>query len=285
MRITRATSSGLTQWNVRRDSAQFTVVEDRFDASIGAALAAHRRASVTPDSAAHWRQRHPFEPNSVLGIGLNYPQHAQDLSAVPTDLPTVFFKGRHTLIGPGDSIVLPPDSARVTAEAELGLVVGERMRDVSPDRAFDHIAGAVCVLDQTAEDILRKDARLLTVAKNFATFFAFGPELVTLDELMASGSTLEEIRIGTYRNGDCVAEAEVGAMRFSPAALLTFLSRLMPLEPGDIISTGTPGAVALSAGDVVECRISGLQPLVVAVEHIPTSHGTAATASHGSGER
>lgn len=285
MRITRATSSGLTRWDVRRDPRQFTVVEDKPDASLAGALAATGRAAATPDAGAHWHQRYPFEPNTVLCIGLNYRRHAEDLSAAPTELPTVFFKGSHTLIGPGDSILLPPDSARVTAEAELGLVVGEPMRDVPADRALDHIAGAVCVLDQTAEDILRKDARLLTVAKNFATFFAFGPELVTLDELLVSGSTLDEVRIGTYRNRDCVAEAEVSAMRFAPEALIAFLSRLMPLEPGDIISTGTPGATVLSAGDVVECRITGMQPLVVAVETTASTAGAATAAGLGNSKR
>jgi 2-keto-4-pentenoate hydratase/2-oxohepta-3-ene-1,7-dioic acid hydratase in catechol pathway len=82
---------------------------------------------------------------------------------------------------------------------------------------------------------------------------------------MPSGSTLDAVHIGTYRNGECIAEADVAAMRFAPAALLAFLSRLMPLEAGDIISTGTPGAAVVTLGDVVECRISGLQPLIVHV--------------------
>jgi 2-keto-4-pentenoate hydratase/2-oxohepta-3-ene-1,7-dioic acid hydratase in catechol pathway len=272
MRITRATSSGRTRWQVTRDGASIEVVEEGADATLDAALSAGDRAGDVPASedAERWRTCYPFEPHTILGIGLNYRRHAADLRAAQTELPTVFFKGRHTLIGPDDSIVIPADSTRVTAEAELGLVVGERMRNVDEARALDYIAGAVCVLDQTAEDILQKDSRLLMLSKNFETFFAFGPELITMDELVPPGATLDDVRIGTYRNGECVAEAAVADMRFAPATLLAFLSRVMPLEPGDVLSTGTPGAAVVAPGDVVECRIdtarkTPVRPLVLTV--------------------
>lgn len=267
MRVSRATTHGRTRWEVLRDGASIAVVDERTDATLDDALSAGSGAGnrAGPGDTGEWRRRHPFEPHTVLGIGLNYRRHAADLRAAPTELPTVFFKAPHTLIGPDDSILIPEESTRVTAEAELGLVIGERMRNVDELRALDHIAGAVCVLDQTAEDILQMDSRLLTVSKNFETFFAFGPELVTLDELVPPGSTLDDVRIGTYRNNECIAEAAVADMRFAPATLLAFLSRLMPLEPGDILSTGTPGAAVVSPGDVVECRIGGLRPLVLNV--------------------
>jgi 2-keto-4-pentenoate hydratase/2-oxohepta-3-ene-1,7-dioic acid hydratase in catechol pathway len=272
MRITRATTAGRTLWQIVRDGSSIDVVEGGVDATLGSALSADERAALVPQSvdSDRWRRRYPFEPRAVLGIGLNYRRHAADLRAEQTELPTVFFKGRHTVIGPDDSIVIPADSTRVTAEAELGLVVGERMRNVDEAGALDYIAGAVCVLDQTAEDILQKDSRLLTLSKNFETFFAFGPELITMDELVAPGSSLDDVRIGTYRNGDCIAEAVVADMRFAPATLLAFLSRIMPLEAGDILSTGTPGAAVIAPGDVVECRIASargvaLRPLVLSV--------------------
>jgi 2-keto-4-pentenoate hydratase/2-oxohepta-3-ene-1,7-dioic acid hydratase in catechol pathway len=169
MKITRATSSGVSRWDVLREKKTVSLVVNSADAALAAALSTADRARGVADSvdARDWRGRYPFQPNSVLGIGLNYRRHAADLGAAPTEIPTMFFKGRHTLIGPGESIVLPADSARVTAEAELGLVVGERMRNVSEERALDYIVGAVCVLDQTAEDILQKDSRLLTRRKEF----------------------------------------------------------------------------------------------------------------------
>lgn len=203
----------------------------------------------------------PVRPQVIVGIGLNFLHHAADLQAAPTELPTLFFKGAHTIIGPGDVIPLPGLSQRVTAEAELGLVIGKRMYQVDAADALGYVAGGCCVLDQTAEDILQKDSRLLTLAKNFPGFFAFGPELVSLDELATDPAGLRGVRISTYLNGVCERTATVADMRFGPAELLAFISQVMPLECGDIVSTGTPGAVVLAPGDVIECRVSGLRPL------------------------
>lgn len=209
----------------------------------------------------------PVRPGTIVGVGLNYLPHAADLAARPTELPTLFFKGAHTVIGPGDPIPLPPMSQRVTAEAELGLVIGRRMYQVAAADALDHVAGGCCVLDQTAEDVLRLDPRMLTVSKNFPGFFSFGPELVSLDEL----GPLPEVQVSTCLNGSPVRTAPVAEMRFSPADLLAFISQVMPLEPGDIVSTGTPGAVVLAPGDVAECRITGLRPLINPVVRAPAT--------------
>jgi 2-keto-4-pentenoate hydratase/2-oxohepta-3-ene-1,7-dioic acid hydratase in catechol pathway len=198
-------------------------------------------------------------PHTIVGVGLNYLPHAADLAAKPTELPTLFFKGGHTIIGPGDAIPLPPMSRRVTAEAELGLVIGRRMYQVAEADALDYVAGGCCVLDQTAEDLLQLDARMLTLSKNFPGFFSYGPDIVSLDELGPDG--LEAIQVSTCLNGSRARTAAVAEMRFSPAALLAFISQIMPLERGDIVSTGTPGAVVLAPGDVVECRITALRPL------------------------
>lgn len=202
----------------------------------------------------------PGEAGPIVGVGLNFLPHAADLRAQPTEYPTLFFKGPHTVIGPGDVIPLPPMSGRVTAEAELGLVIGRRMYRVDAADALDYVAGGCCVLDQTAEDILQMDSRMLTVSKNFPGFFSFGPELVSLDELGSPGG-LEGVRVCTHLNGACLRSATLADMRFGPAELLSFISQVMPLERGAIVSTGTPGAVVVSPGDVVECHISGLQPL------------------------
>jgi len=203
----------------------------------------------------------PDEGGMIVGVGLNFLPHAADLRAKPTEYPTLFFKGRHTVIGPGDVILLPPMSSRVTAEAELGLVIGRRMYQVDAADVLDYVVGGCCVLDQTAEDILQMDSRMLTVSKNFPGFFSFGPELVSLDELGSPAGGLAGVRVCTHLNGDCLRSATLADMRFGPAELLSFISQVMPLERGAIVSTGTPGAVVLSPGDVVECRISGMQPL------------------------
>jgi 2-keto-4-pentenoate hydratase/2-oxohepta-3-ene-1,7-dioic acid hydratase in catechol pathway len=194
---------------------------------------------------------------TIVGVGLNYVRHAADLAARPTELPTLFFKGRHTVIGPGDPIPLPPLSKRVTAEAEFGLVIGRRMYHVAEEDVLGYVAGGCCVLDQTAEDVLQLDSRLLTLSKNFPGFFSVGSQLIPLADL----GPLPAIEVATYLNGALVRRSPVADMRFGPARLLAFISQVMPLEPGDIVSTGTPGAVVLASGDVAECRITGFAPL------------------------
>jgi 2-keto-4-pentenoate hydratase/2-oxohepta-3-ene-1,7-dioic acid hydratase in catechol pathway len=198
---------------------------------------------------------------TIIGIGLNFVGHAGDLNARTTRVPTLFYKGPHTLIGPGDPIVLPDMSQRVTAEGELALVMGRPASRVSVADALDYVAGVCCALDQTAEDILLEDSRLLTLAKNFESFLSLGPEVAGLDELSQLNGSLNATRVETWLNGECVRSGTVADMRFGPAELVSFISHVVPLAPGDIISTGTPGAVRIEPGDVVECRVAGLRPL------------------------
>jgi|HubBroStandDraft_6_1064221.scaffolds.fasta_scaffold44528_2 2-keto-4-pentenoate hydratase/2-oxohepta-3-ene-1,7-dioic acid hydratase in catechol pathway len=200
-------------------------------------------------------------PRKILGIGLNYRAHAADLSASEPTEPASFLKAEHTIIGYGDVIELPPQSKRVTAEAELGLIFGRECRGVDQGEALQCIAGVCLILDQTAEDILQVNPRFLTRAKNFPGFFSFGPELITMDEVYGLFPTLSEIRISTVRNHKVEASATVADMIFSPSYLVSFHSRVMPFYPGDVLSTGTPGAAVISDGDVVECAIDGLGTL------------------------
>jgi 2-keto-4-pentenoate hydratase/2-oxohepta-3-ene-1,7-dioic acid hydratase in catechol pathway len=193
----------------------------------------------------------------IWGIGLNYKDHAADLSApFPTE-PASFMKGDHTIIGPGDTIELPPQSERVTAEAELGVVIGRTCRFVPQDSALSVIAGYCLILDMTAEDILQRNPRFLTRSKNFDTFFSFGPELITPDEVV----DVNRLMVATYRNGQLHRQNVVANMAFPPDYLVSFHSQVMTLYPGDIISTGTPGAVVIEDGDLAECRIEGLGAL------------------------
>ncbi len=200
-------------------------------------------------------------PRMLWGIGLNYREHARDLGAPHPTEPASFIKGDHTIIGPDDTILLPPESDRVTAEAELGLVIGRTAWQVDERDALDHVVAVLCILDQTAEDILQRNPRFLTRAKNFPTFLALGGELVTLDEVRDAEHGLNHLVVGTWRNGALHRENVVADMAFDPAALVAFHSRVFPLQPGDVISTGTPGAVVIEDGDVAECRIEGVGTL------------------------
>src|SRR5215213_307989 len=197
-------------------------------------------------------------PRKIWGIGLNYVEHAGDLSeSAPADEPASFMRPDTTIIGPGEEVVLPAQSERVTAEAELALVIGREAKDVPEEDAPSVVAGFTTVLDMTAEDILRKNPRYLTRSKSFDTFFSFGPELVTPDEI----EDVEALEVSTVLNGEVRRTNTVSNMMFSPWFLVSFHSKVMTLLPGDIISTGTPGAVVIDDGDVVECRIIGFEPL------------------------
>ncbi len=207
-------------------------------------------------------------PHKIWGIGLNYREHAADLSELAPSEPASFIKGDHTIIGPGEAIRLPAQSERVTAEAELGIVIGRTCWQVSEEDALSHVFGFCSILDQTAEDILARNPRFLTRSKNFPTFFSFGPELVTVDELLGSRD-LGELSVATWRNGEEARANTIAHMTHGPRKLISFHSQMMPLLPGDVISTGTPGAAVIAPGDTVECRIDGMLPLVNPVEAEP----------------
>jgi 2-keto-4-pentenoate hydratase/2-oxohepta-3-ene-1,7-dioic acid hydratase in catechol pathway len=198
------------------------------------------------------------QPPKIWGIGLNYREHAADLDEVsPNEEPASFMKPATTIIKPGDNIVLPPQSNRVTAEAELGVIIGQRCKNVPLESVEDVIFGYTTIIDMTAEDILRRNPRFLTRSKSFDTFFSFGPVVVTPDEV----DDVTALTVQTIRNGEIMAENVVRNMTFPPFELVAFHSRVMTLEPGDIISTGTPGAVHIRHGDVVQCHIEGIGTL------------------------
>jgi 2-keto-4-pentenoate hydratase/2-oxohepta-3-ene-1,7-dioic acid hydratase in catechol pathway len=200
-------------------------------------------------------------PRKIWGIGLNYQEHAADLAESAPDQPASFLKADHTIIGPDEPIVLPAQSRRVTAEAELGLVIGRTCRDVTEADALDYVWGVTTILDQTAEDILRLNPRFLTRAKNFPSFFCFGPTLIPLAGVLDRFASLDDLVVTTIRNGAERRSNKVANMIHRPASLVSFHSQMMPLFPGDIISTGTPGALVVSDGDVVECVIEGVGAL------------------------
>ncbi len=198
-------------------------------------------------------------PPKIWGIGLNYREHAADLSEqAPTSAPARFMKPATTIIGPGDAIQIPALSWRTTAEAELGVVIGRRCKDVPPENWLDVVAGFTTILDMTAEDILQENPRFLTRSKSFDTFFAFGPQVITPDEV----GDVNRLEVATIINGAVHAANTVSQMTFTPDRLVADHSQVMTLLPGDIISTGTPGAAVIGHNDTVACRISGFETLV-----------------------
>lgn len=211
-----------------------------------------------PDSVTYGAPyRHP---RMLWGIGLNYVEHASDLSEGVPEEPASFIKGDHTVIGPGEDIPIPAQSERTTTEAEVAVVIGRYCRNVEVEDALDYVAGVVPVLDQTAEDILQRNPRFLTRSKNFPGFFSFGPRIVPLAEAVGTG-TLADMEVSTVVNDEVRRTNTVSHMRYSPEYLVSFHSKVMPLYPGDIISTGTPGAIHVRPGDTAEARVSGVGTL------------------------
>ena len=215
------------------------------------ALGVDDQQCVDPDSPvlAPWTR-----PRKILGIGLNYGAHAGDLGErAPRTSPASFLKGDHTIVGPSEPIVVPQGIGKVTSEAELGLVIGRTCYQVDVDEAMSYVAGVVPVLDQTAEAVLMENPRTYA-----------GEELSDVLLVRARSDharrgtrprTAGGPAVATVHNGAVHRKDTVSGMVFSPAELLSFHSQVMPFHPGDILSTGTPGAVAISPGDVVCCEL------------------------------
>ncbi|WP_138753852.1 fumarylacetoacetate hydrolase family protein [Paenibacillus sinopodophylli] len=198
-------------------------------------------------------------PRKIWGIGLNYVKDAEELAAVdPSEEPVSFMKPDTSLIGPLDPIRLPAHAGKITAEAELGIIIGKACKNITEAEVYDVIAGYTTTIDVTAADIHARNQRYLTRAKSFDTFFSFGPQLVTKDEFPDPLS----IQVATVLNGESIHTNLTFHMKFRPWFCVAYHSQVMTLLPGDIIMTGTPGAVVIRDGDVVACHIDGFEPLL-----------------------
>lgn len=188
-------------------------------------------------------------PTKVVCVGLNYHEHARELGLTPPDEPILFLKPPSSVIGPGDAIVMPACSERVDYEAELAIVIGKTARFVSEEAAAAHVFGYTCANDVTARDLQKKDGQW-TRAKSFDTFCPIGPWIETqVPDERALG-------IRAVVNGKLRQEGNTADMIFAPAKLVSFISRVMTLLPGDVILTGTPPGIGpLQEGDEVSVEI------------------------------
>jgi 2-keto-4-pentenoate hydratase/2-oxohepta-3-ene-1,7-dioic acid hydratase in catechol pathway len=193
----------------------------------------------------------PLRPGKIIGIGRNYLEHARELGNEVPDVPIIFFKPPTALIGPGDAILLPDVSQRVEFEAEIGVVIGKRIRNADPNAAERAIGGFTCVNDVTCRDLQKVDGQWGR-AKGFDTFCPVGPRVV-------SGLDWRRLELLCRVNGAERQRAKATDMHFSIPELVSFVSGIMTLEPGDLIVTGTPaGTGPLHHGDVVEVEITGV---------------------------
>ncbi|MDB4900676.1 MAG: fumarylacetoacetate hydrolase [Gemmatimonadetes bacterium] len=190
-------------------------------------------------------------PSKIVCVGRNYAAHAAELgNDVPTE-PLIFLKPPSSLIATGESIRLPTVSNRVEYEGEIGIVVGKRLRRASPGDARGAIRGVVAANDVTARDLQKSDSQW-TRAKGFDTFCAVG-------EMGAAPADVSTLTVETRVNGTVRQRGRATEMAFDLPTILSYISHVMTLEPGDLVLTGTPeGVGTLAPGDVVEVEIAGV---------------------------
>ncbi|HWP37981.1 MAG TPA: fumarylacetoacetate hydrolase family protein [Gemmatimonadales bacterium] len=193
-------------------------------------------------------------PSKIVCVGRNYAEHAKELGNVLPDRPLLFFKPPSAIIGDGDAIVLPPESRQVEHEGEIAVVVGKRLRRASESEARAAIGGITCANDVTARDLQKTDGQW-TRAKGFDTFCPVGPRVLPADQV----APLEALEVTCRVNGEVRQHGRASDMAFSIPFLLSYISSIMTLEPGDLVLTGTPAGVGpLTAGDVVEVEVSSV---------------------------
>ena len=201
----------------------------------------------------------PCLPSKIVAVGLNYRDHAEELNMKLPEEPLLFLKPSSSVIGPGDAIIMPRQSARVDYEAELAIVIGIEAKGVSEKGADKFILGYTCLNDVTARDLQNKDGQW-TRAKGFDTFCPLGPWIETeLDPF--------DLKIDLLLNGQPKQSSRTSNLIFNPFKLVEFISGVMTLFPGDVIATGTTSGIGpMCDGDTVEVRIESLGSLVNRVE-------------------
>jgi 2-keto-4-pentenoate hydratase/2-oxohepta-3-ene-1,7-dioic acid hydratase in catechol pathway len=203
-------------------------------------------------------------PGKIVCVGRNYIEHARELGNAVPERPLLFLKPPSALIGDGETIVLPRASAQVEHEGEIGIVIGRALRRADVRAARAAIAGITCVNDVTARDLQKADGQW-TRAKGFDTFCPAGPVIWP----PPADFDLAQLAVTCRVNGAVRQQGRAAEMAFSIPFLLSYISQVMTLEPGDLIATGTPAGVGpLVAGDVVEVEIRevGVLRNIVALE-------------------
>lgn len=197
----------------------------------------------------------PCRPGKAVCVGLNYRDHAQELGMTLPEEPVLFLKPSTAVIGPGEPIVCPPVSRQVDYEAELAVVIKKTAKNVREKEALDYVLGYTCANDVTARDLQKKDGQW-TRAKSFDTFLPLGPYIVSEID---PGSQ----EVSLYLNGVLRQHSTTNQLIFSVPRLISFISSVMTLLPGDVILTGTPAGVGpVRPGDTVEVVVSGVGRLV-----------------------
>jgi 2-keto-4-pentenoate hydratase/2-oxohepta-3-ene-1,7-dioic acid hydratase in catechol pathway len=243
--IYRIEHHGRPRYALRRDDAWRLLEGDPFGA--------HDVGACVEDPAPHVLA--PVAPSKIVAVGLNYKDHAAEMNKALPDEPLIFLKPSTAVIGTGASIVLPSKAGRVDYEAEVGVVIGKTARHVPAAHAHEYVLGLTCVNDVSDRDLQRRDVQY-TRAKGFDTFAPVGP-------CIAAGDIDRDIAVESRVNGERRQHSSTRELIFPIRHLIEFVTSVMTLLPGDIISTGTPPGVGpLMPGDRVVVAVEGVGELV-----------------------
>ncbi len=245
MRLVRFQAEERTAYGIMRDNAVEEISGDLFGDFSGLKKF-HALSGV--------KLLAPCSPSKIIAVGLNYRDHAKELGFSIPENPILFLKPPTAIIGPADRIRYPAMSRQVDYEAELGIVIRDKVRGIPPEQARKHIFGYTCANDVTARDLQKKDGQW-TRAKSFDTFCPVGPWIET-------SLSPDDLQIEAYLNNERKQFSRTSQFVFPVNELVSFISQVMTLEPGDLIITGTPAGIGpMHPGDTIEVRIEGIGSL------------------------
>lgn len=248
LRVYRIESGGVPRYATEREGRWRLVEGEMFGAF-------QEGAEISPDSI---RLLAPVTPSKIVCVGLNYRDHAAEQNKPLPPEPLLFIKPSTSVVGPGAAIQIPRWAGRVDHEAELGVVIGRVTKDVTAAHAYEHILGLIAVNDVTARDLQNKDGQY-TRCKGFDTFAPIGP-------CVAVGLDGRDLQVRGYVNGHLRQDSRTRELIFTIPELVEFISSVMTLLPGDIISTGTPSGIGpIVPGDQVTIHVEGVGALTNSV--------------------
>ncbi|MGD0355568.1 MAG: fumarylacetoacetate hydrolase family protein [Dehalococcoidia bacterium] len=249
MKIIRFQQNEMTSYGVLEGDSIQVYNGSPYDAGIGSD--SHFRPTGTTVPLAGVKLLSPCPASKMVCLGLNYRPHAVEFKIKLPELPLLFLKPPSAIIGPGDTIVLPPGSLRIDYEGELGIVMGKKARNVPEDEFAGYVLGYTCFNDVTDRVAQTKDGQW-TRSKSYDTFAPIGPCV----ETAVSPSNL---KIETIVNGEIKQTGSTSELIFAVPRLVSYISQVMTLMPGDVIATGTPAGVGpLNDGDTVEISVEGI---------------------------
>ena len=245
MKIIRFREGNLIKWGVMEEDSIREMDGDPFG---------HFHLTSKAKGLQEVRLLSPCLPSKIVALGVNYRDHAEEMKTALPKEPLLFLKPSTSVIGPGEAIVYPKMSKRVDYEAELAVVVRKLTKAVPVEKAAEYILGYTCLNDVTARDLQPKDGQW-TTAKGFDTFAPIGPWIVTdIDP--------DHLEISSYLNGEKRQHSNTKNLVFGSFHLVSFISHIMTLLPGDVIATGTPSGIGpMAIGDKIDIVIEGIGTL------------------------